>query len=80
MRVNLLALLLFFDVAILWKALDQKLDKRSPSLGRDAVYTQRSRLTRLPTYLTIHMVRFAWRRDINKKAKIMVCVPRRYYF
>jgi hypothetical protein len=56
------------------KALDQKLEKRSPSLGREAVYTQRSRLTRLPTYLTVHMVRFAWRRDINKKAKIMVGV------
>ncbi|KII90142.1 hypothetical protein PLICRDRAFT_159510 [Plicaturopsis crispa FD-325 SS-3] len=52
-------------------ALDQKVEKHSPSLGRDAVYTQHSRLSRLPGYLTVHMVRFAWRRDINKKAKIM---------
>ncbi|KAG5338160.1 hypothetical protein C0989_008146, partial [Termitomyces sp. Mn162] len=53
------------------QSLDQKVEKRSPSLGRDAVYSQKSRLTRLPGYLVIHMVRFAWRQDIQKKAKIM---------
>ncbi|OBZ74933.1 Ubiquitin carboxyl-terminal hydrolase 6 [Grifola frondosa] len=52
-------------------ALDGKIEKRSPSLGRDAVYTSKSRLSRLPSYLTVHMVRFAWRQDIGKKAKIM---------
>ncbi|KAJ9094313.1 hypothetical protein QFC19_007998 [Naganishia cerealis] len=50
---------------------DQKIEKNSPSLGRTAVYTQKSRLSRLPTNLTIHMVRFYWRADIQKKAKIM---------
>jgi len=53
------------------EALDQKVTKRSPTLGRDADYLHHSRLERLPTYLTIHMVRFAWRADIGKKAKIM---------
>ncbi|EMD31068.1 hypothetical protein CERSUDRAFT_120121 [Gelatoporia subvermispora B] len=52
-------------------ALDDKIEKNSPSLGREAVYTSKSRITRLPSYLTVHMVRFAWRRDIGKKAKIM---------
>lgn len=52
-------------------ALNSQLDKNSPSLGRQAVYSQTSRLSRLPSYLTVHMVRFAWRRDIGKKAKIM---------
>lgn len=54
------------------QALDQKVEKRSPSLGREAVYSQKSRITRLPGYLIVHMVRFAWRQDIQKKAKIMV--------
>lgn len=36
------------------------------------MYTSKSRLSRLPSYLTVHMVRFAWRQDIGKKAKIMV--------
>ncbi|OSX58024.1 hypothetical protein POSPLADRAFT_1061110 [Postia placenta MAD-698-R-SB12] len=53
------------------EALDQKIEKISPSLGRDALYTSTSRLSRLPSYLTVHMVRFAWRRDIARKAKIM---------
>lgn len=54
------------------QALDEKITKRSPTLGRDAEYSQHSRLERLPTYLTIHMVRFAWKTDTSKKAKIMV--------
>lgn len=54
------------------QSLNSKLTKNSSSLGRDAIYTQTSRLSRLPSYLTLHMVRFAWRRDIGKKAKIMV--------
>ncbi|KAG6334550.1 hypothetical protein ID866_4547 [Astraeus odoratus] len=52
-------------------ALNQKVEKNSPSLGREAVYSQTSRMSRLPSYLTVHMVRFAWRRDIGRKAKIM---------
>ncbi|KAF8622639.1 hypothetical protein AX15_006887 [Amanita polypyramis BW_CC] len=52
-------------------SLDTKVEKNSPSLGRQAQYSFKSRLTRLPTYLTVHMVRFAWKADIGKKAKIM---------
>jgi ubiquitin carboxyl-terminal hydrolase 14 len=54
-------------------SLDQKIEKHSPTLGRTAVYTQKSRLERLPDVLTVHLVRFYWRRDTNSKAKIM-CV------
>ncbi|KZS89404.1 cysteine proteinase [Sistotremastrum niveocremeum HHB9708] len=53
------------------ESLDQKITKHSPSLNREAVYTSHSRISRLPNNLTVHMVRFHWRRDINKKAKIM---------
>ncbi|KAI0830316.1 cysteine proteinase [Trametes gibbosa] len=53
------------------EALDGKIEKQSPSLGREAVYSSTSRMSRLPSYLTVHMVRFAWKRDIGKKAKIM---------
>jgi len=52
--------------------LDQKIEKDSVSLGRSAVYSQKSRISRLPSTLLVHMVRFYWRRDISKKAKIMV--------
>jgi len=52
-------------------SLDQTIEKNSPTLGREASYTQHSRISRLPSNLTVHMVRFHWRRDIGKKAKIM---------
>jgi ubiquitin carboxyl-terminal hydrolase 14 len=51
--------------------LKQKLEKHSPALGRDAVYTKSSCISRLPKYLTVHFVRFFWKRDVMKKAKIM---------
>ncbi|KAF9054153.1 hypothetical protein BJ165DRAFT_1338096 [Panaeolus papilionaceus] len=60
-----------FMLSGIMDSLDTKVEKNSPSLGRQAVYSQKSRLTRLPAYLTVHMVRFAWREDIGKKAKIM---------
>lgn len=69
------------------QAMDQDIEKNSPSLGRSAVYHESSRISRLPayvlflvpsllltqhrSYLTVNLVRFFWRRDINKKTKIM---------
>lgn len=55
-------------------SLDQKIEKHSASLGRTAVYSQKSRLERLPEVLVVHEVRFYWRRDTNSKAKIMCVV------
>ncbi|SLM33329.1 ubiquitin c-terminal hydrolase [Lasallia pustulata] len=52
-------------------ALEEKIEKRSPVLDRDAVYTKKSRIARLPKYLTVHFVRFFWKREARKKAKIM---------
>lgn len=52
-------------------ALTEEIEKHSPTLGRDAIYTKTSKITRLPQYLTVHFVRFNWKKDINKKAKIM---------
>ena len=51
--------------------LSEKLEKQSPSLDRDAIYTKTSQISRLPKYLTVHFVRFFWKREIRKKAKIM---------
>ncbi|KAI9904382.1 hypothetical protein N3K66_000911 [Trichothecium roseum] len=52
-------------------ALSEKLEKRSDVLGRDAVYTKKSEISRAPKYLTVHFVRFFWKRETQKKAKIM---------
>ncbi|KAB5595074.1 Ubiquitin carboxyl-terminal hydrolase [Ceratobasidium theobromae] len=53
------------------ESLDEVVEKQSERLGRVANYQRSSRISRLPSNLTVHMVRFYWRRDINKKAKIM---------
>ncbi|RMY16234.1 hypothetical protein D0867_06582, partial [Hortaea werneckii] len=52
-------------------ALNEKLEKNSPTLGRTATYTRQSRIARLPKNLPIHLIRFFWRRDTQKKAKIL---------
>lgn len=51
--------------------LTEEIEKRSEVLDRNAIYTRTSRLQRLPKYLTVHFVRFFWRKDIGKKTKIM---------
>ncbi|PHH88240.1 hypothetical protein CDD83_7789 [Cordyceps sp. RAO-2017] len=52
-------------------ALSEKLEKKSEALGRDAIYTKKSKISRAPKYLTVHFVRFFWKRETQKKAKIM---------
>ena len=51
--------------------LKEEIEKNSPTLGQDAIYTKTSQISRLPKYLTVHFVRFFWRKDVQKKAKIM---------
>ncbi|KAH7418097.1 hypothetical protein BKA64DRAFT_700635 [Cadophora sp. MPI-SDFR-AT-0126] len=51
--------------------LEEKIEKRSDVLDRDAIYTKKSKIARLPKYLTVHFVRFFWKREAQKKAKIM---------
>ncbi|KAF7531709.1 hypothetical protein G7054_g8647 [Neopestalotiopsis clavispora] len=51
--------------------LTEKIEKKSEALGREASYTRKSEISRLPKYLTVHFVRFFWKRETQKKAKIM---------
>lgn len=51
--------------------MQEKIEKNSEVLGRNALYTKTSRIARLPKYLPVHFMRFDWRRDTSKKAKIM---------
>lgn len=52
-------------------ALSEQLEKKSEVLGRDATYTKKSKISRAPKYLTVHFVRFFWKKETKKKAKIM---------
>ncbi|TPX14948.1 uncharacterized protein E0L32_005057 [Thyridium curvatum] len=51
--------------------LSEQIEKRSAVLDRDALFTKKSKISRLPKYLTVHFVRFFWKREVQKKAKIM---------
>lgn len=48
------------------ESLTQPIEKHSEQLNRTAIYNEQSRISRLPMYLSVHFVRFYWRRDINK--------------
>jgi len=51
--------------------LEEMVEKNSAILGREAQYSKKSKIARLPPYLAVQFVRFAWRKDTNKRAKIL---------
>lgn len=51
--------------------LEEKLEKRSVSLGRDALYTKTSRINRLPAYCCIQLVRFFYKEKEKVSAKVL---------
>ena len=58
-------------------ALKDDREKNSEALGRLAVFAGSSVISSLPPYLTVHMVRFFYKADVQQKAKILrkVCLP-----
>ncbi|KAF1827966.1 cysteine proteinase [Dissoconium aciculare CBS 342.82] len=52
-------------------ALNETIEKNSPTLNAMANYTRTSRISRLPKYAPVHLIRFFWRKDTGKKAKIL---------
>lgn len=52
-------------------ALSDSYEKHSDTLEKDIEYKTTSKISRLPKYLPVHFVRFYWKRDVQKKAKIM---------
>jgi ubiquitin carboxyl-terminal hydrolase 14 len=51
--------------------LEESLTKNSPTLGRDALYTKTSRISRLPSYLCIQLVRFFYKEKEKVSAKVL---------
>ena len=49
----------------------QVIEKNSVALGREAQFSKKSKLARLPPVLAVQFVRFAWRKDTAKRAKIL---------
>lgn len=53
------------------KGLEGQLEKTSQTLGRPAIYNKTSRISKLPKFLLAQFVRFFWKADTQKKAKIL---------
>ncbi|ELT88016.1 hypothetical protein CAPTEDRAFT_159540 [Capitella teleta] len=51
--------------------LEEHIEKNSPVLNRNAQYTKTSRISRLPSYLPIQMVRFYYKEKEQVNAKIL---------
>uniref|UniRef100_A0A6M2DS33 Ubiquitin carboxyl-terminal hydrolase n=1 Tax=Xenopsylla cheopis TaxID=163159 RepID=A0A6M2DS33_XENCH len=49
----------------------EQISKFSSSMGRDAIYTKNSFISRLPAYLTIQFVRFNYKSKVAVNAKIL---------
>lgn len=47
------------------------IEKHSAVLDKNTTYTKTAKISRLPQYLTVHFVRFFWKADVQKKAKIL---------
>ncbi|ODV93700.1 hypothetical protein PACTADRAFT_35454 [Pachysolen tannophilus NRRL Y-2460] len=55
----------------LMKNLKEKIEKRNELLDKNATYEVSRKIVKLPKYLTVHFVRFFWKRETNKKSKIL---------
>ncbi|KAM8849661.1 ubiquitin carboxyl-terminal hydrolase 14 [Spinachia spinachia] len=51
--------------------LQEEITKMSPSLERNALYIKSSKLSRLPAYLTVQMVRFFYKEKESVNAKVL---------
>lgn len=52
-------------------SLEETFEKRSETLGRDAQFQKKSRISKLPPYLMVHFIRFFWKQSAKVKAKIL---------
>jgi len=52
-------------------SLTQQIEKFSEKLNKDAMYTKKSKISRLPSYITINFIRFQWKQAEQIRAKIL---------
>ena len=51
--------------------MEETIEKSNEQLGKNCKYQIKRSITSLPKYLTIHFVRFFWKRETKKKSKIL---------
>ncbi|CEP62217.1 ubiquitin-specific protease UBP6 LALA0_S05e00474g [Lachancea lanzarotensis] len=53
------------------ESLNESIEKRSSVTDVNSVFSVEKKITKLPEYLTVQYVRFFWKRNTNKKSKIL---------
>mmetsp|Transcript_33490 Transcript_33490/g.85647 ORF Transcript_33490/g.85647 Transcript_33490/m.85647 type:complete len:321 (-) Transcript_33490:1598-2560(-) len=53
------------------EGLNEKIEKFSPAMGKEVIFSKSTKIDKLPKYLIVQFVRFFWRKDSQKKAKIL---------
>jgi len=53
------------------KSLEERVEKRSEKLGRNALWTKSKAMSKLPKYIPVQFVRFFWKQKTQKNAKIL---------
>jgi ubiquitin carboxyl-terminal hydrolase 14 len=71
LKVNIGAGVSTYMLTDLQNGFTEKIEKNSESLGRSAIHTQVTKITRLPAYITFNFVRFQWKPTERIKAKIL---------
>jgi len=51
--------------------MSEQIEKRSPTLDRNAIYTKSSKISRLPSYLTVNLIRFFFKGKEGVGAKML---------
>lgn len=69
--INISGGVVTYLTAELASSLTEKLEKHSATLDRSASYTQTSKISRLPKYLTFQFIRFQWKPAERVRAKIL---------
>jgi len=59
-----------YMMAGLESAFDGSVEKNSPTLGRDAVYSRKGSLMRAPGYLVVNFVRFYYKQKVQEQCKV----------
>uniref|UniRef100_I3JSL2 Ubiquitin carboxyl-terminal hydrolase n=1 Tax=Oreochromis niloticus TaxID=8128 RepID=I3JSL2_ORENI len=59
------------EMACSGQRLQEEITKMSPTLNRNALYIKSSKLSRLPAYLTVQMVRFFYKEKESVNAKVL---------
>ncbi|KAJ3294954.1 Ubiquitin carboxyl-terminal hydrolase 14 [Borealophlyctis nickersoniae] len=71
LRVNIGSGVSTYMTSDIEAGLTEKIEKNSPTLNRSAEYIKKSKISRLPAYLTTNFVRFQWKATERIKAKIL---------